>query len=144
MACLVCASTLCHGHPSCVPSLHSPHLTDFSRLLVSENSSLQYTDMNDVMSTFEVDLLLAKCRSSFADFNLLPRAIPLMVGCDSSLDDMMLDFLFSCNPFGCRLNVMKHVFRRFPWCFSFTRSMLAIKICLETCLPHVNLRQIIF
>ena len=50
----------------------------FLQPLLSENSSQQYR--HDVVFTLQVDLLLAKCRNGFADFNLLPRAIPPDVG----------------------------------------------------------------
>jgi len=99
-----------------VSTLCLPHIS----LISPDFCSPKTARSNTGMSTFEVDLLLAKCRNGFADFKLLPRATPLMVGCDSSLGDAMLGFLFSCNPRACGLNVTKHVFQRFHWCFFYT------------------------
>ena len=68
------------------------------------------------MSTFKVDLLLAKCRNGFVDVNLLPRAIPFMLGCGSSLGDVLLAFFFSTNSRLYRLNVINQVLPRL-WLF---------------------------
>ena len=57
----------------------------------------------------QVDYLLAKCRNGFSCFNLFPRAIPLMLGCGSSLGDVLLVFFFSFNSRLHGLNVMKQV-----------------------------------
>ena len=67
-----------------------------------------------VISSLEDDLSLMRCRNGFADFNLLPQAIPVMLGgCGSSLGEVLLTFFFSSNSRSYVLNIT--IYR---WLFS--------------------------